>query len=87
MAPFRIVLKKTVTKDLRGIPKGDVEKILNRINALAHNPRPVGAEKLTNQERYRIRQGIYRILYEIQDVELIVMVVKVGNRGDVYRKR
>jgi len=87
MAQFKLVLKKTVAKDLRGIPKGDVEKILKRINALTHDPRPMGAEKLTNQERYRIRQGIYRILYEIQDIELVIVVVKVGNRGDVYRKR
>jgi mRNA interferase RelE/StbE len=87
MAQFKVVLKKTVAKDLRSIPKGDAEKILKRINALAHDPRPVGSEKLTNQERYRIRQGIYRILYEIQDVELVIVVVKVGNRGDVYRKR
>jgi mRNA interferase RelE/StbE len=52
---------------------------------LADDPRPAGSEKLSTQELYRIRQGRYRILYEIQDAVLIVIVVKVGKRSDVYR--
>ena len=56
-----------------------------KIQALGSNPRPVGSEKLSGEEKYRLRQGDYRILYEIVDRELVVTVVKVGNRRDVYR--
>jgi mRNA interferase RelE/StbE len=86
MARYRIVFKKSVAKDLRRIPNEDVTRILRRIDALADEPRPAGAEKLSVQERYRVRQGVYRILYEIADDELIVTVVKVGHRREVYRR-
>ena len=62
-----------------------VRRIVERIDMLADDPRPAGSEKLSTQELYRIRQGRYRILYEIQDAVLIVIVVKVGKRSDVYR--
>ena len=55
------------------------------MRALGTNPRPAGSEKLSGEEKYRLRQGDYRILYEIIDRELVVTVVKVGNRRDVYR--
>ena len=87
MARYRIVFKKSVAKDLRRIPKEDVTRILRRIDALAGEPRPASAEKLSEQERYRVRQGVYRILYEIADDELIVTVVKVGHRRDIYRRQ
>lgn len=86
MAKFKIVFKRSVGKDLRNIPKQDVRRILKRIDALTDNPRPSGAEKLSSQERYRVRQGVYRILYEIQDEKLLVIVVKVGHRRHVYRR-
>ena len=63
----------------------DLKKVLERIEALAADPRPPGCEKLTGQQRYRLRQGRYRILYSIQDDELTVWVVKVGHRKDIYR--
>ena len=63
----------------------DVKRILNRIKTLKQNPRPPGCEKLTGQERYRLRQGRYRIVYSIQDDELTVWIVKVGQRKDIYR--
>jgi mRNA interferase RelE/StbE len=85
MAGYRIFFKKSVQKDLSAIPKKDLKKILNRIQSLAENPRPPGCEKLTGQERYRLRQGRYRILYSIQDDELTVWVVKVGHRKNIYR--
>lgn len=72
-------------KDLSGIPKKDVKKILDRIKNLGNDPRPPGGEKLTGQERYRLRQGRYRIIYSIQDDELTVWIVTVGHRKDVYR--
>ncbi|MHB8085087.1 MAG: type II toxin-antitoxin system RelE family toxin [Dehalococcoidia bacterium] len=85
MAAYKVYFKASVEKDLRAFPKRDLKKILNRIFALSKDPRPVGCEKLTGQERYRIRQGRYRIVYSIQDDQLTVWVVKVGHRKDIYR--
>ncbi len=85
MANYELIFKKSVAKDLRPLPKQDVKRILQRIRDLASNPRPVGCEKLSGQERYRIRQGVYRILYEIEENRLIVMVVKIGHRREIYR--
>jgi mRNA interferase RelE/StbE len=85
MASYKIVLKKSVAKDLKNIPKNDVQRILSAIQQLADNPRPPQSKKLSGQERFRIRQGDYRILYTIEDNQLVVCVVKVGNRRDVYR--
>ena len=85
MAAYKVFFKKSVQKDFDPIPKKDLKKILNRIAGLAENPRPAGCEKLTGKERYRLRQGRYRIVYSIQDDELIVWVVKVGHRKDIYR--
>ena len=85
MASYRLVFKRSVAGDLRAIPKADVARILKRIEALADDPTPLGSEKLSGQERYRVRQGSYRILYEISGEELVVTVVKVGHRRDVYR--
>jgi len=85
MANYEIQFKKSVAKDLRGIPKNDVKKILERINALSVNPRGEGCIKLSGQERYRTRQGVYRIIYEVKDTEIVVVVVKVGHRSQVYK--
>ena len=72
-------------KDFSAIPKKDLRRILDRIAALANDPRPPGCEKLSGQDRYRLRQGRYRIVYSIQDDELTVWVVKVGHRKQIYR--
>ena len=85
MAEYKIYFKKSVWKDIESIPKKDLKKILQRIDLLAENPRPPGSQKLSGQEKYRIRQGYYRIVYSIQDDELTVWVVKVGHRKDIYR--
>lgn len=85
MASYELAFKKSVAKDLRAIPKEDVKRILQRIRALADDPRPAGCEKLSGRERYRIRQGAYRIIYGIQDRELLVLIVKIGHRREVYR--
>ena len=84
MAKYEIVFKRSVYKDLKPIPKSDVVSFLKRIDTLAADPRGSGCEKLSGQERYRVRQGVYRIIYEIKDNRLIVTVVKVGHRGQVY---
>jgi len=85
MALYKIHLMPSVSKDLRPIPKKYRRLILKRIDSLTVNPRPPGCERLSGQERFRIRQGDYRILYSIHDVELVVWVIKVGHRRDVYR--
>jgi len=85
MAPYKIQFKASVQKDLRTIPKKDVLRILTKIESLADNPIPPQAEKLSGDEKYRIRQGNYRILYFIEDEVLMVTVVKVGHRRDVYK--
>ena len=85
MGNFEVLFKQSVAKDLRQIPKKDVARILKRIDVLRAEPRPPGVEKLSGQEKYRIRQGVYRIFYEIRNDELIVVVVKIGHRRDVYR--
>jgi len=85
MARYSLLFKKSIARDLRVIPKKDVRRILQRIETLAVNPRPNGCEKLTDQERYRVRRGSYRIIYEVQDDDCVVVVVKVGQRGGVYR--
>jgi len=84
MENYRLAFKKSVTKDLLPLPKRDVAKALKCIESLAKQPRPQGSEKLSGQERYRVRQGVYRIIYEIQDDLLLVTVVKVGHRSNVY---
>jgi mRNA interferase RelE/StbE len=85
MAAYKIYFRESVEKDFAAIPKSDLKKILRRIRTLAEDPRPLGCEKLTGQERYRLRQGRFRIVYSIQDKNLTVWVVKVGHRKDIYR--
>jgi len=87
MASYELVFRKSVAKDLRRVPNDDVARILERIRALADDPRPQGCEKLSGLERYRIRQGVYRIVYEVLAHKLVVLVVKIGHRRDVYRAR
>ena len=85
MAGYRIFFRKSVKKDLSGIPKKDLKRILEKIKSLGVEPRPAGCEKLSGQEKYRIRQGRYRIIYSIQDFELTIWAVKVGHRKGIYR--
>lgn len=85
MAKYEIVLRKSVRKDLEPIPKRDVQRILADVAELANDPRPPQSRKLSGSEKYRLRCGAYRVLYEIKDAVLIVCVVKVGHRREVYR--
>jgi len=85
MAVYKVYFRESVEKDLQTIPKKDLKRILRRIEMLRGNPGPPGCEKLTGQERYRVRQGQYRIASSIQDDELTVWIVKVGHRKDVHR--
>ncbi len=85
MASYELAFRKSVAKDLRAFPKQDVKRILQRIRALADDPLPPGCEKLSSLERYRVRQGVYRIVYEINDEGYVVLIVRVGHRRDIYR--
>ena len=80
MGVYKVFFKKSVQKDLSTIPKKDSKRILSRIEALSEDQRPPGCEKLTGQERYRLRQGRYRILYSIQDDALTVWVGRPKGR-------
>ncbi|MEA3411465.1 MAG: type II toxin-antitoxin system RelE/ParE family toxin [Pseudomonadota bacterium] len=85
MASYELAFRKSVAKDLRSIPKQEVGRILKRIEALRDDPRGDGCVKLSALERYRVRQGVYRIIYEINENKLVVMVVKVAHRSAVYK--
>jgi len=85
MAVYSIFFKDSARKDLDSIPNKSLQQIMEQISTLANNPRPVGCEKLSGQEKYRIRQGDYRIICSTQDNQLTVWVVKVGHHREVYR--
>ena len=87
MARYRIVIKPSANKEIGAVgQKKDRRRIVLRIQSLRENPRPFGCEKLSgNLDRYRVREGDYRILYSIDDEKLLVDVVKIGHRKDVYR--
>ena len=87
MGEYKAFLRRSVLKmDLRRIPKPGVRRIMKQIGSLSGNPRPPGITKLSGQERYRIRQGDYRIIFSIQDEAHTVWVVKVAHRKNAYRK-
>lgn len=85
MANYKVLIKPSAIKELNKIPKKDISKITDRIQALSIDPRPPGCEKLFSQNAYRIRQGVYRIVYSIEDDNLIIVVIKIGHRRDVYK--
>ncbi len=84
MASYKIVIKKSAAKEIENIDRKDRIRIVEKIQSLSVDPRPQGSKKLSAQEKFRIRQGNYRILYQIIDEELVVSVVKVGHRREVY---
>lgn len=86
MASYNVVITTSAAKELEVVPATDRRRIVARIWALAENPRPAGCEKLSGEDKYRVRQGSYRILYEIADADVIVTVVRIGHRRDVYRR-
>jgi mRNA interferase RelE/StbE len=85
MGRYRLVFRKSVAKDLRRVPNKDVARILKCFKVLEGDPRVPGCENLSGQERYRVRVGAYRIIHQIKDDLLVVVVVKGGHRRDVYR--
>lgn len=84
--PYRIEIKRSAAREIRAIGrKQDRQRVVDRIGSLADDPRPAGCTKLSGQDAYRVRQGAYRIVYTVADDVLVVEVVKVGHRRDVYR--
>ncbi len=87
MASYRLLIKPSAAKEIEAAPKKDRLRIIKRIQDLSIDPRPPGCEKLSgHDDKYRVRQGVYRIVYSISDIELVVCVVKVGHRKEVYRR-
>ena len=86
MGAYSVLFKESVRKDFDVIPAADARSIMKRIAALADNPRGLGCEKLSGQEKYCVRQGDWRILFSIRDDERTVCVVRIGRGRDVYRK-
>jgi len=86
VASYKLRIKKSAAKELEAIPrKGDRQRVVKRIESLAKDPRPPGCKKLSGSDRYRVRQGSYRIVYAIEDDNLVVYVVKIGDRKSVYK--
>lgn len=85
MASYRVLIKPSAVRELEGVPLRDRRRVAARIQALARNPRPAGIQKLSGLDRYRLRQGDYRIVYGLNDTDMTVTIVKIGHRRDVYR--
>ena len=86
MESYELLIKPSAAKELEALGrKSDRTRIVDKIYTLKDDPRPQGCEKLTGQDRYRVRQGQFRILYVVDDNERVVTVVKIGHRRDVYR--
>ena len=85
MASYSLRVSRSAERELRGIPKPDLERILKRIRALADDPRPHGCVRLSGAPGYRVRQGDWRVIYEVDDLVRAVKIIKVGHRREVYR--
>jgi mRNA interferase RelE/StbE len=86
MGRYRVLIKPSAVREIESIPqKKQRQRIVGKIEALSDDPRPAGCEKLSGRERYRVRHGVYRIVYAIEDDRLVVFVVEAGHRSSVYR--
>jgi mRNA interferase RelE/StbE len=87
VASYRLLIKPSAAKELEALPRKERKRLVARIQQLGLAPRSPGCEKLSGQENCRARQGNYRVLYSIDDAELAVIIVKIGHRRNVYRRR
>ena len=85
MGSYKILIKRSAEKEFLAVPKGDRRRILTRIRKLSSDPRPSGCERIRGDTAYRIRQGDWRIVYTVSDVERVVTIFKIGHRREVYR--
>jgi mRNA interferase RelE/StbE len=85
MVKYNLEFKKSAVKELKSLPGKEIERILRSVNQLMDNPRPINSKKLSAAEKYRLRVGDYRVLYEIQDQRLIIYIVRIAHRKEAYR--
>jgi mRNA interferase RelE/StbE len=85
VASYRLLIKPSAAQELEGLPMKDRRRVVARMQRLSDQPRPPGCEKLTGDDLFRVRQGKYRILYEVQDHDFTVIIFKIGHRRDVHR--
>jgi mRNA interferase RelE/StbE len=85
MGRYKVEILRSAIKEIKKLSPKDRKMVLGRIGGLSDDPRPFGSKKLSAKERYRLRCGFYRILYAIKDDVLVVFIVKVGHRKEVYR--
>ncbi len=85
MGSYRLLIKRSAARELEAVSTKDRKRIAARIAVLAGDPRPVGCEKLSGADKYRLRQGAYRVVYGVDDAALTILIVKIGHRRDVYR--
>jgi mRNA interferase RelE/StbE len=83
---YELLIKRRAQKQLAGIPQPNRDRIITAVHSLADDPRPSGVKKLSGRDAWRIRVGDYRIIYEIDDGVLVVLVVSIGHRRDVYSR-
>jgi mRNA interferase RelE/StbE len=86
MESYKVLIRGSAVDELGRLPKKDLRRVVTRIQGLSAEPRPHGCEKLSAQERYRIRQGDYRVVYSVDDDARTVEIVKIGHRGEIYRR-
>lgn len=84
--PYRLVFARSARRELERLPRQEIQRLVKRIHQLASDPRPVGCQKLSGTDFYRLRQGDYRVLYGIDDAHRLVDIIKIGHRREVYRK-
>lgn len=82
---YKLSIRRKAQKQLAKLPANDYKKVKQTILDLTNDPRPVGSKKLKGRDGWRVRQGNYRIIYEIEDSQLIVTVLEAGDRKDIYR--
>lgn len=85
MGAYKVFFKKSALKELEAIPRKDLRRLLAAIEDLSTDPRPPQSQKLSASEKYRLRRGVHRVLYTIEDDKLVVCVVRVAHRREVYR--
>lgn len=85
MAKYKIKIRRSAAKEINKLPVKEIKRVLKIIDSLAEDPRPAGCSKLSNDDKYRMRFGVYRLLYEIHDDLLLIIIVKVAHRKDAYR--
>ena len=83
---YKLFIEKSAQKELSKIPRSDQDRIINSVHNLAEKPRPSGVKKLSGRDAWRLRVGNYRVIYEIHADKLVILIISIGHRKDIYRK-